>query len=175
MFRVLMASFVCLFLTGSAYCQKEPSQAQWQTLDGEYMALEKMPNISPDDPDSRWFHENTLLVQHNEAILDIVPVWFKRGKKVYSASDGGFLTYRARFFQRDRETFVNLRLLQSDYIAIPAGRDLYKEITTRRVRFGSEEIYIDGVRYHRKAVRKTKRAELLRLLDREPLEKPAVE
>ncbi|MGZ4975435.1 MAG: hypothetical protein ACXWDN_21960, partial [Limisphaerales bacterium] len=96
--------------------------------------------MSADDPGARWFHENTLLVRHNEAILDMVPVWFKGGKKFYSASDGGFLTYRARFFQRDGEAFVNFRLFQSDYIAVPVGRDPYKEITTRRVRFGSEEI-----------------------------------
>lgn len=141
-------------------------------MDGAYVALESMPNISPDDPGAKWFHENTLLVRNNEAILDMVPVWFKERKKFYSASDGGFLTYRARFFQRDGETFVNLRLFQSDYIAVPVGADPYQEIKTRRVKFGSDEIYIDGVPYRRRAVSEIKRNYLLRLLDEEPLEKP---
>lgn len=96
-----------------------------------------MPNISPDYPAAGWF-QNTLLVRHNEAILDMMPVWFKGGKKFYSESDGRFLTYRGRFFLRDGEALVNLRLVQSGYMAVPLSRDPYKEITTRRVRFVSE-------------------------------------
>ena len=174
MFRVFIASLACLFLTGIGYCQKESSQAQQQPTDGEYVALEKMPNVSPDDPGAKWFHENTLLVRNNEAILDMVPVWIKGGKKFYSASDGGFLTYRARFFQQDGQDFINLRLFQSDYIMIPVGKDPYKEIKTRGVKVRSGEISIDGVRYRRKTLSESKKNELRRLLDEEPLEKPAL-
>jgi hypothetical protein len=92
MFKVFVISLVCLFPLGMSYCQTGNSSALQQTMDGEYVALEKLPNISPDDPGAKWFHENTLLVRNNEAILDMAPVWFKGGKKFFSASDGGFLT-----------------------------------------------------------------------------------
>ena len=44
--------------------------------DGEYVGLEKMPNLSPDDRSAAWFHENTLLIRNDEAILQKVPVTF---------------------------------------------------------------------------------------------------
>ena len=102
----------------------------------------------------------------------MVPVW-TNGEKYYSAPDGGFRTYRARFVQQNEQAFINLRLLQSDYVMLPAGKDPYKEITTRSVKFEAREIYIAGVRYRQRPVDQKKRNELLRLLDREPLEKLA--
>jgi hypothetical protein len=59
-------------------------------------------------------------------------------------------SHRGRFFQKDGQTFVQLRLFQSDYVMIPVGRDPYKEIKTRRVKLVAGEIDIDGVRYRRK-------------------------
>ncbi len=172
MFRVLVIPILCLLSAGIGYCQKVSSQAQHEPINGEYSALEKMSTLSPVDHSVTWFHENTLLVRNNEAILDMVPVWTKRGKKFYSASDGGLLTYRARFLQRAGQAAMDLRLVQSDYTLSPAGKNPNNEIKTRRVRFGSGDIYIDGVRYRPVALNETKRNELLRLLDKEPLEKP---
>ncbi len=173
MFRVLITTIVCFVLAAIGNCQKQNPQAKRQPISGEYIGLEKMPNVSPDDPAAKWFHENTLLVRSDEAILDMVPVWIKGGKKFYSASDGGFLTYRAKFFQQDGKEVINLRLFQSDYIMIPVGKDPYKEIKTGVVKCQSGEIYIDGVRYRRKTLSESKRNNLLPLLDEEPLEKPA--
>jgi hypothetical protein len=141
-------------------------------MDGEYVALEKLPNISLDEPGAKWFHEHGL-VRNNEAILDMAPVWFKGGKKFYSASDGGFLTYRGRFFHKDGQTFVDLHLFQSDYVAIPVGRDPYKEIKTRSVKLVAGEIGIDGVHYRRKALNADESQRLLQLLSHEPMETPA--
>jgi len=44
------------------------------TRDGAYVGCESMPNLSPEDPEPAWFHENTLLVRNGEAILDKVPI-----------------------------------------------------------------------------------------------------
>ena len=170
----VLICFMVLLLSGFEYCQKQASgEAENQSLDGEYVALEKMPSISPDDPEVKWFHENTLLVKNNEAVLDMVPVSIRRGEKSYSASDGGFLTFRGRFFQKDGQTFVELRLFQSEYIPIPVDRDLYKEIKTRSVKLIGGQIDIDGVQYKRKALREAKRNELLQMLNEEPMQKPA--
>jgi len=171
---LIPASVLCLFLSGLGYCQKHTGvEAPNQPINGEYIALENMPSVSPDDPGVKWFHENTLLVRNNEAILDMVPVSIKGGEKSYSASDGGFLAYRGRFIQKDGQMLVELRLFQSDYIAFPAGRDPYKEIKTRAVKLMSGQIDIDGVRY-RPTTMGTKRSnELLRLLTEQPMDKPA--
>lgn len=101
-------------------------------------------------------------------LRDMTPVWFKGGKKFYSAPDGGFLIYRGRFFHNDGQTFVQLRLFQSDYVAIPVGRDPYKEIKTRSVKVVAGEIGIDGVHDRRKALNADEAQRLLRLLSCEP-------
>jgi hypothetical protein len=138
--------------------------------DGEYVGLEKMPNLTPDDRDAAWFHENTLLIRNDEAILDKVPVTIRHGKKTYSASDGGFLTYRARFTKKDGQSFVALRLFQSDYLISPVGKhDQYTEIKTYPVTFVSGQIEFDGVRYKITKVEIFKLDRLLPLLGVEPL------
>jgi hypothetical protein len=129
-----------------------------------------MENVSPDDTEARWFHENRLLIRNNDAILDKAPIFIKHGKKSYSASDGGFLTYRARFFEKDGHPFVELRLFESDYVFFPV-RDPYSEITIHPVTFVSGSIAIDGVRYQRKELDRTTREHLLDLLSQEPMEK----
>lgn len=117
------------------------------------------------------------MVRNNEAILDKVLLTIKRGKRSYSASDGGFLTYRAKFFEKDGNAFVAMRLFESDYAALPvstnnsAPYDPYGEVKVYPVSFASGEIEIDGVRYKRKTLSRVDRQRLLDLLSNEPLEK----
>ena len=145
--------------------------------DGSYVGLEKMPNISPDDPHASWFHENTLVVRNDEAILDEVPVVFHGPKKNYSASDGGFLTFRARFEEKDGEPVIILRMFQSDYVAFPVPvnpqerQDRYKEIKTYPVKLSSDRIEFNGVAYKIAKLQKNELDRLVSLLDAEPLEK----
>lgn len=88
-----------------------------------------MPNLTPEDHPARWFHENTLVIGNDEAILDKLPITIRHGKKSYSASDGGFMTYRARFTSKDEQAVVRLRLFESDYVVFPVGKhDQYTEI-----------------------------------------------
>jgi hypothetical protein len=66
---------------------------------------------------------------------DKVPIVIRRGKKGYSASDGGFMTYRARFAMIDGRSVVALRLCQSDYLIFPPNKhDQYTEIKTYPVK-----------------------------------------
>ena len=82
--------------------------------DGTYAGLEAETYVG--NPKAKWFHENRLLIRNDDAILDKVPVVVSHGKKGYSASDGGFFTYRGRFSKKDDQIFVALRLCQSDYV-----------------------------------------------------------
>ena len=34
--------------------------------DGEYIGRESMPNLTPEDPEATWFHENTLLIRNDD-------------------------------------------------------------------------------------------------------------
>jgi hypothetical protein len=139
--------------------------------DGEYVGLEKMSNLTPEDRNAAWFHENTLIIRNDEAILDKVPVSIRHGEKTYSASDGGFLTYRARFTSKGGQSVVELRLFQSDYVAFRTDKhDQYTEIKTYPVTLVSDQIEFGGVRYKRSKVEAYKLDWLLPLLRIEPLE-----
>jgi hypothetical protein len=141
--------------------------------DGNYVALEKMPNISPDEPKASWFHENTLVIRNDEAILDKVPVVFLNGKKEYSASDGAFMTFRGRFFTKDGVTLVMLRMCRSDYLVVPLNhpQDRYKEVKTYPVKLSAGRVEFAGVSYKIGKVKQPTLAALLHELDTEPLEK----
>jgi hypothetical protein len=140
--------------------------------DGNYVGLEKMTKISPDDPRGEWFHENTLVVRNDEAILDKVPIVVHNGEKEYSASDGGFLTFRARFLKKDEGTIIVLRMCQSDYIVWRINpQDRYKEIKTYPIKLSSDDIEFQGVTYKIAKVEKARLQGLIHLLDTEPLEK----
>ena len=142
------------------------------------MGLEKMPeHLSPDDPHASWFHENTLVVRNDEAILNEVPVVFHGAKKGYSASDGGFITFRAKFVKKDGEPVIMLRMCQSDYLVVqvpvkPQERqDRYKETKTYPVKLNSDRIDFNGVTYKIAEVQKNELDRLVDLLHTEPLEK----
>jgi hypothetical protein len=144
--------------------------------DGEYVGLEKMPNLTPEDRDAAWFHENRLLIRNDEAILDKVPIIIRHGKTAYSASDGGFLTFRAQFRMKDGQSFVALRLFESDYIGFVRNKngkafDPYAELKTYPVKFFFSRIEIEGVEYRRKVLDKIELDRLVQLLSAEPLEK----
>jgi hypothetical protein len=144
--------------------------------DGEYVGLERMPNLTREDRDAAWFHENRLLIRNDQAILDKVPIVIRHREKVYSASDGGFLTYRAEFRMRDGQSIVALRLFKSDYVGFlrdKSGKavDPYSEMKTYPVKFVSGRIEIGGVEYRRKPLDKIELDRLLQLLSTEPLEK----
>jgi len=117
-------------LTGS---QRVPKVTD-KVLIGEFVGMEEIKDY---EPGRKWFHENSLLIKDNEAVLDKVPVEIVKGRKQYSASDGGFITYRGRFSRRDGKLFVTLRPFDSDYIIFPTGGcEPYSKVTTFRVEMG---------------------------------------
>jgi len=122
----------------------------------------------------KWFHENSLLIKNGEAVLDKVPVVIIKDKKAYSASDGGFITYRGRFFQRDKQQLISLRPFESDYITFPLQRrdpcDPYSKVTVVPVEMTQRGLLIDGVFYRNKALPQQKREQLSQWLQSEPME-----
>lgn len=140
--------------------------------DGTYVGLQAETYVDPGDPKATWFHENTLLIRNDDAILDKVPVVVSHGKKGYSASDGGFFTYRGRFSKKDGQVFVALRLCQSDYVLFPTDKhDQYTEIKVYPVKLISGRLEFDSVTYKPATLKRIERTRLEQLLSSEPLEK----
>lgn len=82
-----------------------------------------MANLTSNDPKPAWFHENILIVRNNEAILDEVPFTVRGGETGYSASDGGFFTYRARFAEEQGKPIATMRLSKADYAVLVVSKD----------------------------------------------------
>ncbi|NVO85301.1 hypothetical protein [Hymenobacter terrestris] len=81
-------------------------------------------DITPDDTTDRWFHENTLTIRADSVFIDKVPVSFgghmTKGSKQYSASDGGFYTYRGKIRRlRSGQLSVRILLVGHDYVLAP--------------------------------------------------------
>jgi hypothetical protein len=162
-------TLLCFVLIGEP--QIGAAQNQSVAKDGDYVGLEKMLNLTPEDRAARWFHENTLVIRNDEAILDKVPITIRHGKKAYSPADGGFLTYRTEFTRKDGQPVVSLRLFESDYLVFAKEKhDQYTKTETYPVTFVSDQVEFDGVRYKLSKVESWKLDRLLGLLNTEPLE-----
>lgn len=94
-----------------------------------------MHSLSPYDPKAKWFHENTLTIDGDKAVLQKNPRWRKNGKTWKSASDGGFYTYRGTIKQIDASHWtLTLSLTDSDYAAVEVDKN-HKPIEQKPVDF----------------------------------------
>jgi hypothetical protein len=101
---------------------------QTQILDGIYFALElnglrvdtsgKVGFYMSDHyPKEKWFHEVKVIIKNNSITVDKCPVSYDSlGKKGYSASDGGFLTYKGAITKVGDLFIAKTRLVDYDYI-----------------------------------------------------------
>ena len=142
----------CLLIL-ALFSKCSAQNAEPRLISGNFVGLEKMASLSPDDPATRWYHENTLFIRNNEFILDQAPVTIRRGKKTYSASDGGFLVYRGEIFIRDHKTYAAMRLFSSDYVMFRSGPkecEPYSRITMIPISITDGLIRMNGVMYRPK-------------------------
>ncbi|MGA3161751.1 MAG: hypothetical protein ABSC77_11095 [Terracidiphilus sp.] len=161
----------------SSFGQNHPAAAQENPAtvsllpNGDYMGIQKMESPTPQDKKTKWFYENTLLIRNGEAILDMVPFSIKHKIKEYSASDGGFMTYRGHFFQKSSQLFVSLRLFKSDYIGFPVGGcEPYSRIYSSPVKLVTDKIEIQGVLFEPRQLDKKVLERLQLELSKEPME-----
>ena len=115
--RVLLLLLACV-LSASAAEPQTPSRPD----NGTFIGLEPIPDLH-EQPGDHWFHENTLTIKGNKVTLSKEPVVFYQGKKLDSASTGGFYTYRGTLSLVNGGWQVKLRLTESDYEEDgPAGK-----------------------------------------------------
>lgn len=118
--RAFLILFACAFPAFAA----DPSAVR-PFGDGEYIGMEPMPGFH--DPVNKfkdqWFHQNTLVIEGGTVTLDKIPVFFYKGRKGYSSSDGGFFTFRGAVSFMDGHWRMELLLTESDYVAVPIDTD----------------------------------------------------
>jgi hypothetical protein len=136
------------------------------------MGFAPMPSENPHEPDAQWFHENTMIVRSGELILDELPLQIRAGEKSYSASDGGFITYRGRFLIKNGRLYVSLRPFMSDYFFFPAGPgscEAYSRVDIFPVKLTEKGFWISGVFYQAQALAPDRLKQMESLLKSEPL------
>lgn len=86
--------------------------------DGEYIGLEKMESLSPENKAVHWYHQNDLIIKGNAVTLCKSPLTINKGVTEYSASDGGFYSYRGTVVSKNSKIYLRLLLFESDYAAV---------------------------------------------------------
>lgn len=121
-----MKSQICVFSVLILLSIKSFSQ----TIDGTYSALELIQlkidtsgTISfygkSSHGNEKWFYEVTVRIDSNQISIDKSPVVFdKNGRKSYSVSDGGFLSYRGQIVNLGNIYIAVMKLEDCDYIGI---------------------------------------------------------
>jgi hypothetical protein len=78
-----------------------------------YVGLEPMPSLNTQH--EQWYHVNMLQISGNKVNLEKSPVFCKAGQLVWSASDGGFFSYRGSISGALGKQTVTLTLKSCDY------------------------------------------------------------
>lgn len=144
------AALVVMIASALFGCVTKGANGIRKPASGTFVGMEKMGNVTPDQKESRWFHENTLTIRGSRATLDKVPVVIQHGKKGYSSSDGGFYTYKGKLaFVEGRWVLHDMKLVMVDCGAVPLGQ----HPTDAEVRCKEDgSLLIDGVVYTKSAV-----------------------
>ena len=118
--------------------------------DGTYYGYELMANLTPDQPEACWFHENVLTVAGPTIRIATSP-YFQVGKEISSsASDGGFYTFEGSQSQLSGRTLVTLRQVNCDYCAIRVNNPVPSQVREYVVAFGDAGAFeLNRVTYSR--------------------------
>jgi hypothetical protein len=98
-----------------------------QSIDGTFIGLE-LNGLTIDSagqvyfygvdtfPKQRWFHEVKVIIKSNRITVDKYPVCFDSLGKTYSASDGGFITYRGTLTKLGDVYIARTKMIAYDYL-----------------------------------------------------------
>ena len=79
-----------------------------------------MIGMPPEKPGDKWYHENIVYIRPDSLYLKGNPIIVSQnGKKGYSASDGGFYSYKGRINTTNGSLKAQLLMFQHDYIGVP--------------------------------------------------------
>jgi hypothetical protein len=94
-------------------------------IEGMYLGLEKICwsktksgkciNKDVTKANAKWYHENVLLFRDDSVFLQQSPITILKGRKSYSASDGGFYSYVGKVTCLNNTFEIKLTELSCDY------------------------------------------------------------
>jgi hypothetical protein len=97
--------------------------------DGTYYGYDPLPNLSPEDPQATWYHENVLTIRGTEVQLSKRPYSRSNDVVVAQPADGGFYTYRGVVKVEGGRTIVELHLDSCEYCAVPDNEKLPSKVS----------------------------------------------
>lgn len=97
-------------------------QVQAQTLtQGIYIGWEKGGDLTPDVKGDVFYRLHELTIKGTDLTIEISPVFIEKGEIGYSASDGGFRTYKGKISQNGDKYQVKMQVTDAQYVLVPAG------------------------------------------------------
>ena len=107
-----MTKLILTIFTSIIFTQ---AQAQFK-LKGNFVGLELMNNYDdPANPNYRWYHLSRLTFNGDSVFLEQSPVAIYKKDTIFSASDGGFYSYRGVVTNFQGKTIATLTLIHCDY------------------------------------------------------------
>jgi hypothetical protein len=108
---VLSGLSACCQLLNGTYCALELNGLNIDTTGNVHFYL------SDSFPKQTWFHEIRVVIMGDNMMIQKFPVYYDRlHHKKYSASDGGFLTYKGTVAKAKDVYIANAKLVNCDYI-----------------------------------------------------------
>ena len=86
-----------ILITSLLYVTAEAGE---RPVDGVYTGWEPLPGMKGEDR-AEWFRLHRLIIRGDTLELWGVPVAIKNNELLYSASEGGFLSYKGRFHKKE--------------------------------------------------------------------------
>ena len=104
--RALACAFFCFCLVRCA---------PGAELNGLWIGFERMSEMPPEQKGDRWYYENHLTIADGAVRLEKMPVFRRKGRLVYSASEGAFPVFRGQLALRGGVTVAVLEIESCDY------------------------------------------------------------
>lgn len=117
--------------------------------DGTYYGYDPLPNLSPEDSQAIWYHENVLTIRGNDVQLKKRPYSRSNGIVTAQPADGGFYAFRGKISVENGRTIMELHLESCEYCAVPDNEKLPSKVSRAYIvqSVPNELFEIDGVRY----------------------------
>lgn len=107
MAKVILTLFICFFLT-QAFGQIKPK--------GTFIGLMPIKDYGdPAKPKYKWYHLSQMTFHGDSVFLEQSPVAIFKNDTIFSASDGGFYSYRGTIKTYKGKTVASLILSNCDY------------------------------------------------------------
>jgi hypothetical protein len=104
-----------VIITTVLFCFALASSAQCAEINGLWLGYERMPEMRPEQKGDRWYYENRLSIADDVVRLEKLPVFRRKGRLMYSASDGAFPVFRGQLALRGGATVAVLEIESCDY------------------------------------------------------------